>query len=141
MSPIYRKDIFSFEQALYIVLSWVHSTLCKEVPPSKMIVVYIYSSLLRYGLLFSCLFMFFMLFLGLGYITFGIKALSSGLASAKRVILEILIQHFFYMDSEIKVKNPPLKKENKYPILNLDHDPLQCNVPSLVCRPEHYLIL
>ena len=24
MSPIYRKDIFLFEQALYIVLSWVH---------------------------------------------------------------------------------------------------------------------
>ena len=56
-SPIYSKDIFSFGKALYIVLSWVHNTLCKEVPPSKRIVIYIYSSLLRHGLLYSCLFL------------------------------------------------------------------------------------
>ena len=36
------------------------SALCKEVHPSKMIVIYLCSSLLRCGLLSSCLFLLFL---------------------------------------------------------------------------------
>ena len=57
MSPIYRKDMFSRQSYLYIVLSYVLSTLCKEVPPSKMIYI---SSLLRCGLLSSSPFLLFL---------------------------------------------------------------------------------
>ena len=58
----------------------------------------------------------FMLFLGLGYITFGIRALSSVLVSKKQVILEISLQLFLYKDIEIEVKNPLLKKVELSPI-------------------------
>ena len=39
------------------------STLCKEVPPSKRIVIYLFSSLLRRGLLSSSLFILFLCYL------------------------------------------------------------------------------
>ena len=59
LSPIYRKDIFSFQSLQYLILSCVLSTLCKEVPPSKRILIFICCSLLRHGLLYSCLLMIF----------------------------------------------------------------------------------
>ena len=91
LSPIYRKDIISFQTSLDPILSCVLSTLCKEVPPSKRIDIYLYSSLLRHGSL-SCFLFYslFMLFMGFCCITFGIRALSSALASTKRVTLEFL---------------------------------------------------
>ena len=64
-------------------------------------------------------------FLGLGCIAFGIRALSSGLASAKRVILAFSLQLFFYKDSEIKIKNPLLKQAELSPTRNSYPDPLQ----------------
>ena len=60
----------------------------------------------------------FMLFMGLGCITFGIKSLSSRLASTKLVIVELSLQHFFYKDSEIKVKKSLLKQVNLSPLQN-----------------------
>ena len=66
-----------------------------------------------------------MLYLGLGCITFGIRSLSSGLAYAKRVILELSTQHFLYKDSKVEVKNLLPKQDEISPVQNLDHDPLQ----------------
>ena len=78
------------------------NTLCKEVTPSNRIVIYLCYSLLRHGLLsFGLFLLFFMLFMGLGCITFGLKAISSRLASTKQVILEFLLQICFYKDLEI----------------------------------------
>ena len=69
-SPIYRKETLSFQSSQYIILYFVLSTFCKEVPPSKSIDVYICYSFLRHGLLSYCLFLLFLCyFLGLGCIT------------------------------------------------------------------------
>ena len=40
------------------------STMCKEVPPSKRIIIYLCSSFLRHGLLSSCLFLIFLCYFG-----------------------------------------------------------------------------
>ena len=66
-----------------------------------------------------------MLFLGLVCITFGIVALSSGLGSPKRVILEFFLQCLLYKDSEIEVKKPILKQAEISLVQILDPDPLQ----------------
>ena len=56
LSPIYRNKIFSFQSSQYLILFCVLDTLC-EVPPSKRIAIHLCYSLLRHGLLSSCLFM------------------------------------------------------------------------------------
>ena len=61
-----------------------------------------------------------MLYLGFGCITFGIKALSLGLASTKHVIVEISLQLCFYKESEIEVKNPLPKQAELSQVRNSD---------------------
>ena len=67
---LYRKEIFSFESSLYLVLSYVLNTLCKEVPRLEedlcSSLFYIVKAWITFFLSISPI---FMLFMGLGCIT------------------------------------------------------------------------
>ena len=91
----------------------------------KKIDIYLCYSYFRHGLLSYCLFLLFLFFFWDGCITFGIRALSSGLASAKQVILVLSLQFIFYKDLDIEVKNPLLEHAEIFLVRNLDPDPLE----------------
>ena len=66
-----------------------------------------------------------MLYLGFGCITFGITALSLGLASTKWVIVRIYLQLVFYEESNIKVKKTLPKQAYLAPVKNSEPNSLQ----------------
>ena len=130
LSPIYRKDIFSFQSSQQRILSCVLGTLCKEVPPSKRIDIYLYYSLLRCVFLSYCILCSFYAIFGTWLHNIWYQSSFLDIGFFKMSHLGILFIIFFYKVSEYQTQQPSLKKNKLSVIQVLDPKTLQIRIYS-----------